>query len=90
MDENGWVRPEYANSTFLIFVRQGNELFYATTLVENDCAPGDDIFTNDLQIALEKRQLSTSHSPLWRKGGIFHDLYRRIQREYRIHISRFL
>ena len=54
MDENGWVRPEYANSTFLIFVRQGNELFYATTLVENDCAPGDDIFTNDLQIALEK------------------------------------
>lgn len=54
MDENGWGRPEYANSTFLIFERQDNELFYATTLVENDCAPGDDIFTNDLQIALKK------------------------------------
>lgn len=54
MDENGWVRPEYANSTFLIFERQDNKLFYATTLVENDCAPGDDIFTNDLQTALKE------------------------------------
>ena len=54
MDENGWVRPEYANSTFLIFERQDNEIFYAATLVENDCAPGDDIFTNDLQTALKE------------------------------------
>lgn len=54
MDENGWVRPEYANSTFLIFERQDNELFYATALVENDCAPGDDIFTYDLQTALKE------------------------------------
>lgn len=54
MDENGWVRLEYANSTFLIFERKDNELFYATTLVENDCVPGDDIFTNDLQTALKE------------------------------------
>ncbi len=55
MDENGWVRPEYANSTFLIFFeRQDNEIFYAATLVENDCAPGDDIFTNDLQTTLKE------------------------------------
>lgn len=52
MTEDGWVTPGYPNSTYLIFQRNGEELHYLTNLMENDCAPGEEIFTNDLAGAL--------------------------------------
>lgn len=48
IDEEGWVVPEYANSTYLVFEQREGGLVYLTSLVENDSFPGDDIFTNDL------------------------------------------
>lgn len=52
VDEDGWVVPEYPNSTYFIFQQEGETLFYLTSLFENDCQPGDEIFTYDLKIQL--------------------------------------
>lgn len=53
MDEEGWFVPEYANSTFLIFKQEGDALSYLTDLTENDCFPGDEVFTDDLKQRME-------------------------------------
>lgn len=49
MDEDGWVVPEYADSTYLIFSQEGETISYLTFLIENDCFPGDEVFTEDLK-----------------------------------------
>ena len=49
VDEDGWVVPGYPNSTFLIFRQEGETLTYLTSLVENDCFPGDEVFDEDLR-----------------------------------------
>lgn len=53
IDEDGWVVPEYADSTFLIFKQGNEEMSYLTVLFENDCSPGTDAFTDDLKQKLE-------------------------------------
>jgi len=62
VDEEGWVAPEYADSTFLIFHRSKNLLSYLDYLVENDCMPGDEVFTNDLiqQLGIEAKKGSVA------------------------------
>ncbi len=57
MTQEGWVTPGYADSTFLVFRQEGAELSFLTDLFENDCAPGDEIFTDDLRGALEREGL---------------------------------
>lgn len=52
-DEEGWVVPWYPNSTYLIFRREGEKLVYLTVLGENDCLPGEQLFTEDLGHVLE-------------------------------------
>lgn len=51
--EDGWVTPEYANSTFLVFRNDNGILSFLTEMFENDCFPGDETFTADLVQALE-------------------------------------
>lgn len=46
--EDNWVMPNYPNSWFLAFKDDGDKLSYLFTMMENDCSPGDEIFTNDL------------------------------------------
>ena len=53
MDGEGWVVPGYPDSTFLIFVQEGDSLSYLTFLVENDCFPGDEVFDEDLRLMLD-------------------------------------
>lgn len=53
VDEEGWVVPDYPDSRFLIFRQEGESLTFLTELFENDCLPGDELFTGDLQGALE-------------------------------------
>lgn len=48
MDEEGWVIPEYAGCTYLCLVADGGALSYQV-LIENDCFPGDEVFTEDLK-----------------------------------------
>lgn len=48
MDEDGWVTPEYPGSTYLCVVADGGALSYVV-LTENDCFPGDEVFTADLK-----------------------------------------
>ena len=48
MDEDGWVSPEYPGSTYLCTVADGGALSYVV-LTENDCVPGDEVFTADLK-----------------------------------------
>lgn len=50
MDEDGWAGPEYPN-TYLCMVADGGALSYVV-LTENDCVPGDDIFTEELELLL--------------------------------------
>lgn len=52
MDEEGWVVPDYPNSHYLVFERNGEELTFLTPIFENDCFPGDEIFTADLRLLL--------------------------------------
>lgn len=52
IDDEGWVVPEYANSTYFIFQQEGEELTHLITLFENDCSPGDETFTNDIKLRL--------------------------------------
>lgn len=54
IDEEGWVVPTYADCTYMVFQQEGETLTYMTVLMENDCLPGDETFTNDL-----KEQLSS-------------------------------
>lgn len=63
MDEEGWVVPEYANSHYLVFRQEEDTLSYLVCLVENDCFPGDEVFTSDL-----KNRLSSENS--WDDGEI--------------------
>lgn len=63
MDEEGWVIPGYANSHYLIFRQEEDTLSYLAYLSENDCFPGDEVFTGDL-----KNRLSSENS--WDDGEI--------------------
>lgn len=53
MTADGWVCPTYPNCTYLVFKNDGNELNHLLTMMENDCKPGDDLFTMDLKKLLE-------------------------------------
>ncbi|MBQ8279184.1 MAG: M56 family metallopeptidase [Roseburia sp.] len=62
IDEEGWLVPEYPNCTYLIFEQVGDELSYLTTLMENDCEAGDELFTNDLRTRLENENSQISET----------------------------
>ena len=51
IDEEGWVVPEYPGSMYLCLVADGGALSYVV-LTENDCFPGDEVFTEDLKQVL--------------------------------------
>ena len=44
--DNNWVCPTYPNCTYLIF--NADDGFFFSAVMENDCEPGDEIFTADL------------------------------------------
>lgn len=48
MSEDGWVVPESPNSQYLVFRRDGDALTFFCSMYENDCMPGDELFTSDL------------------------------------------
>ncbi|MCM1102461.1 MAG: hypothetical protein NC079_12050 [Clostridium sp.] len=52
---DGWVTPEYPDGCFPVFEDRDGTLTFVTCLFENDCYPGDEVFTDDL-----RRQLSAS------------------------------
>ncbi len=47
-----WVMPGYPDCTYLIFSEDGGERTYLKAMMENDCVPGDELFTSDLTRAL--------------------------------------
>ena len=53
ISEDGWVVPECRNSSYLVLEKTGRERRFVTVLFENDCVPGDEIFTQDLLAAIE-------------------------------------
>ena len=46
--EDNWVMPGYPNSTYLIFRQDGDKQVFLHFIVENDCTPGTELFTEDL------------------------------------------
>lgn len=50
--EDGWVAFN-PNSRFLVYERTGEELSFMVFMSENDCFPGDEVFSNDLKYQLE-------------------------------------
>jgi hypothetical protein len=49
LDDEGWLLPTYPNSTYLVFSAEDEEKpVYLFSLTENDCSPGDELFTSDL------------------------------------------
>jgi len=57
MDEEGWVTLQYPGSTYLVFQDAGRELRYVTWMMVNDCFPGDDLFTEELQARIQEEKL---------------------------------
>lgn len=45
-----WVMPSYPYCTFLVFAQDGADqsLNFLVAMMENDCAPGDEMFSDDL------------------------------------------
>ncbi len=52
--DDGWVMPSYPDCTYLIFRLDGETLAFLDTIMENDCAPGDETFTSDLRRLLSR------------------------------------
>lgn len=59
VDGDGWVTTEYPNSNYLIYRQNGDSLTYLSHVFENDCYPGDDTFTSDLQQRYDENSLMT-------------------------------
>ena len=56
--EDGWVTDEYPNSRYLVFKQEGDVLSLLAELYENDCFPGDDIFTDDIRQSMKPMETS--------------------------------
>ncbi|MCD7835071.1 MAG: M56 family metallopeptidase [Lachnospiraceae bacterium] len=56
ISEEGWVM-QAPNTCYLIFEREGDSLKYITVLCENDCFPGDAVFTEDLENKLKNSDM---------------------------------
>lgn len=54
ISEDGWVVPEYPDSKYLIFEKNGERRDFVTMMSENDCMPGDEVFTGDLLAFIEE------------------------------------
>lgn len=52
--EDNWVMPDYPNSRYLVFHKEDDKLNFLCMMFENDCIPGDDIFTEDLLRVLDE------------------------------------
>lgn len=63
IDDDGWVVPDYENSTYFIFQQDGEELSHLVTLFENDCSPGDETFTSDLKLQLGLMEFEEEKAP---------------------------
>jgi hypothetical protein len=48
LDADGWLLDTYPHSWYIIFNNADGELVYLLTMMENDCAPGDEAFTRDM------------------------------------------
>lgn len=54
ISEEGWVVPEYPDAAYLIFSKEGNKLHFLSVMTENDCYPGDEVFTKELQAVIRE------------------------------------
>lgn len=52
--EDGWVTPDYPDSRYLIYEKDGEQRTFVAMLFENDCSPGDEVFTGDLLTAMRE------------------------------------
>jgi len=52
--EDNWVMPNYRNCTYLIFRQDGDTLKFLNSMMENDCTPGTELFTDDLRRILSR------------------------------------
>jgi hypothetical protein len=51
--ENNWVCPTYPDCTYLVFKQEGDLLTYLFLMMENDTAPGEETFGQDLTARLK-------------------------------------
>ncbi len=47
--EEGWVMPGYPDCTYLLFQVEDGQRTFLYAVMENDCAPGDRLFTEDME-----------------------------------------
>lgn len=51
---DGWVVPDYENSRYLVFEKIQERSEFVAVMFENDCYPGDEQFTEDLQALIRE------------------------------------
>ncbi|GEM_PF-1383491 len=55
--EDNWVMPNYRNCTYLIFHDDNGTLKFLNSMMENDCTPGTELFTDDLRRLLSETDI---------------------------------
>ena len=72
LDDEGWFLDTYPDSYFLFFDAKSDDLAFLGALMENDCEPGDEVFTGDMYNQLDK-WFATDQAFAY--FTIFNDLY---------------
>lgn len=60
ISEDGWVVPDYPDSRYLVFEKAEEQREFVTMLFENDCVPGDELFTEDMLAAVREKESAES------------------------------
>ncbi|MDR2088920.1 MAG: M56 family metallopeptidase [Clostridiales Family XIII bacterium] len=67
LDSDGWLLDTYPHSWYLIFRDTGGKPAFLTVMMENDCVPGDDMFTQDMLNRIGKSGSADENTPLRRR-----------------------
>lgn len=62
VSKDGWVTPDYPDSRYLVYEKDGEQREFAVMLFENDCVPGDEVFTADLLAAVREQESEDTQS----------------------------
>ncbi|MBD5549848.1 MAG: hypothetical protein HDQ96_01535 [Lachnospiraceae bacterium] len=53
---DGWVVPDYPDSKYIVLEKDGEQREFVSVLFENDCMPGDEMFSEDLLAAVREKE----------------------------------
>jgi hypothetical protein len=55
--EDNWAMLGYPDCMYLVYELQEDKRVYLLKMMENDCSPGDTVFTGDLELRMQEADL---------------------------------